>query len=82
MSAFSKTHRSLSIVVLVGLSLGVSACGYKTPLYYPTPEQLQQIEAREQRIKARKEAAREAARKEKEQARAAENTATAKPSGQ
>jgi len=70
--AFIKIHRSLSIASLLGLSLGLSACGYKAPLYYPTQEQLQQIEAREQRIKARKEAAKAAARQEKEQARARE----------
>jgi len=68
--ALTKLHRSLSIASLLGLSLGLSACGYKAPLYYPTQEQLQQIEARDQRIKARKEAARAAARQEREQARA------------
>lgn len=72
MPAFIKIHRSLSIASLLGLSLGLSACGYKAPLYYPTQEQLQQIEAREQRIKARKEAAKAAARQEKEQVRARE----------
>jgi len=56
------------MVSLLGLSLGLSACGYKAPLYYPTQEQLQQIEAREQRIKARKEAAKE----EKKQSRTRE----------
>ena len=71
MPAFTKIHRSLSIASLLGLSLGLSACGYKAPLYYPT-QQLQQIEAREQRIKARKEAAKAAARQEKEQTRARE----------
>jgi len=70
--AFTKIHRSLSIASLLGLSLGLSACGYKAPLYYPTQEQLQQIEAREQRIKARKEAAKAAARQEREQTRAQE----------
>ena len=72
MPAFTKIHRSLSIASLLGLSLGLSACGYKAPLYYPTQEQLQQIEAREQRIKARKEAAKAAARQEREQTRAQE----------
>ena len=72
MPAFIKIHRSLSIASLLGLSLGLSACGYKAPLYYPTQEQLQQIEAREQRIKARKEAAKAAARQEREQTRAQE----------
>ncbi len=68
MPALTKIHRSLSMVSLLGLSLGLSACGYKAPLYYPTQEQLQQIEAREQRIKARKEAAKE----EKKQSRTRE----------
>ncbi|MFV9475324.1 LPS translocon maturation chaperone LptM [Advenella sp. RU8] len=72
MPAFTKLRRSLSIASLLGLSLGLTACGYKAPLYYPTQEQLQQIEARDQRIKARKQAAKEAAQKEREQARARE----------
>ena len=72
MPALTKIHRSLSMVSLLGLSLGLSACGYKAPLYYPTQEQLQQIEAREQRIKARKEAAKAAAKEEKKQSRTRE----------
>lgn len=73
MSAFTTTRRQASIVTLIFISLMVSACGYKAPVYYPTPEQKQEIADREARIKARKEARREAERQKK----AAENAANA-----
>ena len=65
MSAFTKTRRQASIVTLILVSVMVSACGYKAPGYYPTQAQLNEIAAREARIKARKEARREAERQKK-----------------
>ncbi|PJX27703.1 hypothetical protein CAP48_00455 [Advenella sp. S44] len=34
--------------------MGLTACGYKAPLYIPTPEQKQKLQEREARIEARK----------------------------
>lgn len=65
MSAFTKSRRQASIVTLILFSVMVSACGYKAPVYYPTQAQLNEIAAREARIKARKEARREAERQKK-----------------
>lgn len=45
------------IVTLILASVWVSACGYKAPVYIPTPEQQRELDAREARIKARAEAA-------------------------
>ncbi len=71
--------RLLAIIVtlLVG-SVGLTACGYKAPLYLPTAEQKQKLQEREERIKARKAKA-EAEKQAKRQA--AKNAATAQPAG-
>jgi len=47
--------------------VGLTACGYKAPLYLPTAEQKQKLQEREERIKARKAKA-EAEKKAKRQA--------------
>ena len=54
MSAPSIKRRVAVIVTLLVGSVGLSACGYKAPLYLPTPEQKQELQEREARIKARK----------------------------
>lgn len=71
--------RLLAIIVtlLVG-SVGLTACGYKAPLYLPTAEQKQKLQEREERIKARKAKA-EAEKQAKRQA--AKNAATGQPTG-
>lgn len=48
------------ILTLILTSVGVSACGYKAPVYLPTPEQQRELDAKEARIKARKQAAKQA----------------------
>ena len=78
MSAFTKTRRQASIVTLILLSVMVSACGYKAPVYYPTQAQLDEIAAREARIKARKEAAAQKKAEEKAAAKAKEAEERAK----
>lgn len=50
------THRTMLIVTPVLASVLISACGYKAPVYYPTPAQRQELKEKEERIKARKEA--------------------------
>lgn len=47
------------IVTLILASVGMSACGYKAPVYLPTPEQQQELDAKAARIKARQEAAKQ-----------------------
>ncbi len=54
MSAPSIKRRVAFIVTLLVGSVGLSACGYKAPLYIPTPEQQQKLQEREARIQARK----------------------------
>ncbi len=58
--------------------MGLSACGYKAPLYIPTPEQQQKLEEREQRIQARKDNAAAEKKAKAEQERANPQTATAR----
>lgn len=78
MSALHKTRRQVSIVTLILASMALSACGYKAPVYYPTRAQLDEIAAREARIKARKEAAAKKRAEEKAAAKAQEAAAKAK----
>ncbi|NEN75584.1 hypothetical protein F9B74_04475 [Pelistega sp. NLN82] len=49
-------HRHKLIVTLILMSIGISACGYKAPVYYPTEAQRQELAEKEARIKARKQA--------------------------
>ncbi|NLA51541.1 MAG: hypothetical protein GX860_05345 [Alcaligenaceae bacterium] len=44
------------ILLALGLAFLLSACGQKTPVYLPTAEQQRELDARDARIKARKEA--------------------------
>ena len=60
------THRKKLIVTLILVCVGVSACGFKAPLYYPTPAQRAELEAKEKRIQARKEARRAQERADRE----------------
>ena len=57
MPASNNKRRQGFIVTLLAMAVGLSACGYKAPLYIPTPEQKQKMLEREQRIEARKKAA-------------------------
>ncbi len=57
MPASNNKRRQGFIVTLLAMAVGLSACGYKAPLYIPTPEQKQKLQEREQRIEARKKAA-------------------------
>ncbi len=68
-------HRKTLIVTLILASVGLSACGYKAPVYYPTAAQRQELKEKEERIKARKEArkAQQKADKAKQQEDAAKN---------
>ncbi len=65
-------HRKTLIVTLILASVGISACGYKGPVYYPTAAQRKELQERDERIKARKEA-----RKAQKQAEAAAKKAEA-----
>lgn len=65
MSALNKTRPQASIVTLILVSMMLSACGYKAPVYYPTQAQRQKIAEREARIEARKAAAKQAAAEKK-----------------
>ena len=67
MSAPSIKRLVAIIVTLLVGSVGLTACGYKAPLYLPTAEQKQKLQEREERIKARKAKA-EAEKKAKQQA--------------
>lgn len=44
------------ILTLILSGVGLSACGYKAPVYYPTPEQRKALQEKEARIEARKQA--------------------------
>nr|WP_226817252.1 lipoprotein [Advenella sp. FME57] len=57
---------AIIVTLLVG-SVGLTACGYKAPLYLPTAEQKQKLQERDERIKARKAKA-EAEKRAKQQA--------------
>ncbi len=78
MSAPSIKRLVAIIVTLLVGSVGLTACGYKAPLYLPTPEQKQKLQEREERIKARKAKA-EAEKQAKRQA--AKDAATGQPAG-
>lgn len=60
------------ILTLLLAGVGLSACGYKAPVYYPTPEQRKELQEKQARIEARKQAAQrqqeEAEKQAKEQA--------------
>lgn len=73
-------HRKTLIVTLILASVGLSACGYKAPVYYPTAAQRQELKEKEERIKARKEArkAQQKADKAKQQEDAAKNAKATK----
>ena len=45
------------ILTLLLAGVGLSACGYKAPVYYPTPEQRKELQEKQARIEARKQAA-------------------------
>lgn len=66
-------HRKTLIVTLILASVGLSACGYKAPVYYPSAAQRQELKEKEARIKARKEA-----RKAQQQAEKAKEAGKAK----
>ena len=44
------------ILLALGLAFLLSACGQKTPVYLPSAEQQRELDERDARIKARKEA--------------------------
>ncbi|WP_193090054.1 lipoprotein [Advenella sp. FME57] len=67
MSAPSIKRLVAIIVTLLVGSVGLTACGYKAPLYLPTAEQKQKLQERDERIKARKAKA-EAEKRAKQQA--------------
>lgn len=53
---FTITYRQTLVTLLFLGVMALSACGYKTDVYYPTEEQRQALAAKEKRIEARKAA--------------------------